>query len=172
MSRYARSPRLARRHRAEARGELPLAAMVDMMTNILLFLLNLYGATPVALESSKELQVARARSEDPVRYAVSVAVGRDRVRIGDTAVLMPADGAPWTEDARRQVGDALASAQQRRVDAAAQRGDPPPVDVLLQVDKRLAWSQVAPLVGLAAEAGLTEVRFVVAMTPEEPPQSR
>ncbi len=160
---YGAARRRARRRRDEPTGELALAAMVDMMINILLFLLQLYGNSTVMVQSSPDLSLPRSDSADPIRYAVNVVVSRAKVTVGpDTVSEFPAENRVPTELDLSAITAALTAAREAQQARNATTGTPEPAQVILQVDRRLPWEQLSPVIDAVGSAGFEDVRFVVA----------
>ena len=149
--------RRARRHRELPTGELQLAAMVDMMINLLLFLLNLYGNSN-GVHPSKDLSLARSTEDRPVHAAPSVVVSHADVRVGDEVA------GDWSATGRAPAAEELSSL--RVLLQALPRDDDRP-ELLLQIDRRVPWTSVSPILGVAGETGFANVRFVVSST-EDP----
>lgn len=147
--------RRARRERDFPTGELQLAAMVDMMINLLLFLLNLYGSGSAAVQPSKDLSFARSTEVAPVRYASSLVVTRTEVLVdGHVVGDWPAAGRVPDEtevDAVRSALRALVKPDR-------------PGELLVQVDHRVPWEVLSPTLSVAGEVGFSDVRFVVSST--------
>ena len=150
-------------------GELALAAMVDMMINLLIFLLHLYGNTPVQVQSSPDLVLPDSRSHDPMTAAVSVVVSRRGVEVGGHQVvaLVDPEGKPHFSDGSLEAGriPALMKALED-AKAATDAGKEPdaPAEapaLLLQCDKRMPWSVLGAVVKTVGEAGFPKMKFVV-----------
>ncbi|MEQ1500765.1 MAG: biopolymer transporter ExbD [Myxococcota bacterium] len=147
--------------------ELALAAMVDMMINLLIFLLHLYGRNPLQSQPKDALELASSRSQDPIAVAVSVVVSLTAVSVrGETIVpLESRDGVPAYADgavvdrALPELADrlrtALADAQEN---AAGEEVEP---EVVVESDRRIPWSVLEPVVASAGDAGIARIRFVV-----------
>ncbi len=146
--------RRARRHREAPTGELQLAAMVDMMINLLLFLLNLYGNSS-GIQPGKDLSFARSTEDRPVHQAPAVIVSQTRVVVGGDTV------GTWSAEGRapdRAEIDTLQSAL-RALPHDAERSE-----LLLQVDRRVPWTSLGPVLTAAGAEGFANVRFVVSST--------
>jgi biopolymer transport protein ExbD len=145
-----------------------LAAMVDMMINILLFLLQLYGNSAITVQMSPDLVLPRSPSSDPLRYAASMIVSRKEVQVGDTVVAtFPAEDRAPTDDELKRIGAALEdalTAEQARMQTA---GSQDATEVVVQADRQLPWDQLGPLIATASDVGFANVRFVVATTRAE-----
>lgn len=169
---YGAARRRARRRKEEPTGELALAAMVDMMINILLFLLQLYGNSTVMVQSSPELSLPRSSSADPIRYAVNVVVSRVKVTVGpDTVSEFPKENRPPNEAELAAIGTALTAAREAQAarPPATPGAEPEPARVILQVDRRLPWEQLSPVIDAVGSAGFEDVRFVVAAEATDAP---
>lgn len=148
-----------RRRHEEISTELNLAAMVDMMVNILLFLLTFYGTAPTD-ETPMELAESVAKQPVSVRVALAITVdairvdGVDVVRLGteDGKVVAP-DGGPAFDQLKTRLELAW-------MEALGPADAPPPI-LAIQVDKRIPWSVLKPVMATATAAGWQDVRFVV-----------
>jgi biopolymer transport protein ExbD len=151
--------------------ELSLAAMVDMMINILIFLLFLYGKGSLDTPPSEDLQLAKSDASEQVRASVGVVVTRKAVEVGGKSVLDLVDdgGVPRLPEGAVQDGrvpelTAALSARLAKVEAkplpAGQKYQP---ELLVETDRRVPWSVLGPVLRSGAEAGLEQYRFVVAI---------
>lgn len=154
-----------RRRREFPPGELMLAAMVDMMINLLIFLLTLYGTDPIEVRGSVDLQLASSQSHDPVKYAVAVVVSLKAVEIDGAPVLMlrEVDGALRLPEgsAFEAFAAALVGKRDAAVAAAAAKGVEAVPDMSIQCDRRVPWEVLGPLLTQAGDAGFGQFRFVV-----------
>ena len=171
------SRRRARERRRDAgHSELMLAAMVDMMVNLLIFLLHLYGNDPVEISRSDALVLPKSVSRDPIERAPLVVVSQEAIEAGGQPLvhLVRVDGAPsLPEDAlvdgrlaglQRWLEEQLARTP---VDPAAPRTPP---YVVVEVDRSVPWSVVRAVVGTAGGAGYAGYRFVVRTAPSDEAQ--
>jgi hypothetical protein len=146
--------------------ELALAAMVDMMINLLIFLLHLYGRDPLTVPLSDEMQLPRSASEDAAVVArIPVVVSTKTIWVGTSPVLSLAvvDGRPALPDGAVADGavdaliaplrDALANARSsERTDA--------PAELVVQADRRVPWAVLGPVIRSGALAGADRYRFL------------
>jgi biopolymer transport protein ExbD len=141
--------------RVDPQNELLLAAMVDMMVNVLLFLLTLYGAA----NAGGDLQLPEGSSKADAGADVELTITQESVSIEGTPVLDVQASGGWASlspDALTHGLDLLADKlRARREDF----GDAPRLAV--QIDRRIPWSVVEPLIGVAGEAGFVDLHFVV-----------
>lgn len=146
--------RRGKRRREMPPGELMLAAMVDMMMNLLIFLITLYGTDPIDLRPSNELVLPRAATGVPIEGAVVVEVTAKSIAVEGRPVVTLTDGmVPAGGYA------ALAAA------LTAERGKVTDVDaepeLSIQCDRRVPWSVLGPIVTVAGRSGFPEFRFIV-----------
>lgn len=155
--------------------ELSLAAMVDMMINILIFLLHLYGHGSIEAAPSDDLQLAKSSARDVVRASVAVVVARDAIRVGGQSVVELVDdqGVPrLPEGAVNGAGYVSELAEEltrRREKAEAQplpEGQEYVPELMVETDRRVPWAVLAPVLRSGAQAGIDQYRFVVAMHSE------
>lgn len=149
--------------------ELSLAAMVDMMINILIFLLHLYGRGAMVEPQSDDMELADSTTEEPLQLTVGVVVTRRAVEVGgqvivDLEELQLPKGAV-ADGALPALTDALV-AELSRERAKAKPGEPTEAQLLVQTDKRVPWSVLGPVLRSGAAAGAASYRFVVAVNPE------
>ncbi len=139
-----------------------LAAMVDMMINILLFLLQLYGNSAITIQPSPDLELARSTAREQVQWAVSVVVSRTAVSVRDVEIgTFPAQNRGPNAQEYQQLVETL-HAQRLEVQARS-RHQESPREVVVQADRRLSWDVLGPVMRAASDAGFANVRFVVAV---------
>jgi biopolymer transport protein ExbD len=141
------------RKRVEPQGDLMLAAMVDMMVNVLLFLLTLYGAGPSTLVG--ELDLPEATSKDDTTAEVELAVTEDVVAIDGVVVLSLDRANGWSQLPHTDLFSVREKLRLRRQDFQ----EVPRLAV--SIDRRVPWSVVKPLLAVAGDQGFTDLRFVV-----------
>ena len=166
---------IGRRRRKSSRreefpsGELALAAMVDMMMNLLIFLITLYGTDPIDVRPSPGLVVPTASSKRPVLYAADLRVSTAEVRInGVTVVTLEEgpDGQPRLPAGA--VVDGLIpklTEELVRLDETLPKSEDPADGtkrkVDLQADRSISWDVLGPVIDTAGRAGFGKLRFVV-----------
>jgi biopolymer transport protein ExbD len=147
--------------RIEPQSDLMLAAMVDMMVNVLLFLLTLYGSASVV--GDLQLPEGTSKSETPTQ--VELTITQQSVNVDGSPILGVQAGGGWaslSEDGLTRGLDALEATLRQRHDGFS--SDPPRLAV--QIDRRVPWSVVEPLIRTAGEAGFVDLRFVVTSVAE------
>lgn len=158
---------MSRRHRrrlGDDHGELMLAAMVDILVNILIFLLTLYGTGPEGLAEGVDVPSSAAGSGQPDK--VTVAVGGDGIAVQGRTVLAlvgAVAGARLPADALDAHGSVtpLADALRPLLPDESVPADGAGRELVVQVDRRLPWDVVGPIVATASDAGFARVRFLV-----------
>lgn len=149
--------------RIEPQSDLMLAAMVDMMVNVLLFLLTLYGSANVV----GDLQLPEGTSKTESTAQVALTITQQSVDVDGSPILGVQGGGGWaslSEDGLTRGLDALESALRARHDASSSSDDQPRLAV--QIDRRVPWSVVEPLIRTAGDAGFVDLRFVVTSVAE------
>jgi biopolymer transport protein ExbD len=149
--------------------ELSLAAMVDMMINILIFLLHLYGRGAMVEPQSDDMELADSTTEEPLQLTVGVVVTRRAVEVGGQVIvdleelqLRPGE---LSDGAIPALTEALTS-ELARERAKAKPGEATEAQLLVQTDKRVPWSVLGPVLRSGAAAGAASYRFVVSINPE------
>jgi hypothetical protein len=148
--------------------ELSLAAMVDMMINLLIFLLHLYGRGAMITPASDDMQLAGSTASEPLQIAVAVAVSHRAIEIGGKRIVELEEG-PRIADGMVEGGaigaltEAIARDLQRQASRAPPDAEKTPTEteLLVQTDRRTPWSVLGPVLRSAAAAGVDRYRFVV-----------
>lgn len=158
--------RRGQRRHVEVAGDLTLAAMVDVFVNLLIFLLHLYGTGSA---TASELELAKSSAVDPVLPGVTVTVSREAVLVGGTRVgtlaEVEADAGVLTETLRQAAGRLMAEVDP----SALPPGGPPVLMLSLEVDRRVPWTALRPVLKSAGTAGFADLKFAVASASEEKP---
>ena len=141
---------------------LNLTALMDILSNIIFFLMASFGAQ--TLELAGQVQLPSSTSELSLRKAVAVAVGLKEILVEDEPVGALNDGELLGLDENRflpRLGDAL---RRIRAQQLAKNERPKPEDdiVLFIADKRLKFKTIDRVMKTCARAGYTKFRFAVA----------
>jgi biopolymer transport protein ExbD len=151
---------------------LVLAAMVDMLVNILIFLLNFFGTDPISIVPTDDLALAASSATEKMEFAVSVVLTRREIQVDGTTVLQlgEADGRPTVPAHDGQLIAPLAAVLTDKAHTARAAADAEGVaftgEVLLQCDKRVPFSVVREVMYTASQAGFLDFRMVVVSTGE------
>ena len=145
---------------------LNLTALMDILSNLLFFLLASYTAQSLEVKQKDDLQLPVSSSQLSVKPSLTLLVGQNDIMLGnDLVVGIKGDkvlGAMGTDDEDKIVAlyDKLRAVKDARV--AAGRGDAPESDViLLLADKNTDSSVVMKVLKTAGLAGFVNVRFGV-----------
>jgi hypothetical protein len=165
MSRRRRRP-----HRpSDHPGELALAAMVDMMINILMFLLTLYGTDPIAVQPTADLDVPTSTTRRPVQYAPDLRVTTREIILDGEIILALGPGPSLPP---RALEDGVLPALRARLAEAAVAArstaetDAEPLRIDVQCDRRMPWEVLGPVLHTAGVAGFPAYRFIVRSVPD------
>jgi biopolymer transport protein ExbD len=143
-----------------------LAAMVDIMVNLLIFLLHLYGTAPIET-SADGLQVPDATTREPIELAPVVVVSRTALEVDGKAVVTFVDlngelTYPEGTVDKGQIPALYDWLAGRKASLAEQSEDGHVPDaIVVECDRRLPWSAIEPVLATAGAAGFPRFRFVV-----------
>ncbi len=141
--------------------------MVDMMMNLLIFLLTLYGTDPIDTRPTPELLVPDSTSQRLVQYAVEVRVSSKEIAVNGKRVLTLHDGAagPAIPEGVLVAGQIPALGAELASIASTlppqDPAQPAPREIDVQCDKRTSWDVLGPVVETAGKAGFVQLRFIV-----------
>jgi hypothetical protein len=141
-----------------------LAAMVDMLVNILIFLLHLYGTAPI--DASPELDLPESLATDPVEAAPIVVLTTRAVQVEGQPLVSFAslDGTVEYSEGSLENGQLPPLTRwltSRRAAMIERRPDSEPDTIVVECDRRVPWSVVTPVLATAGAVGFTQFRFVV-----------
>ena len=144
------------RRRMVQSSDLTLAAMVDMMVCILMFLLHLYGTDPT-LAQQQDIELARSTADTPLGKRVVVVVSKEGAAIGgDLIGSFALEGE--LGDLREALVQELASEPDEEEGAKS---------VVVEVDRAVPWPDLRRVLRAVSAAGFEDVRFVVATGADE-----
>lgn len=78
--------RAARKNREQEPPVLMITSLMDAFTIILVFLLKSFGADPVQIRESDDLQLPRTTSPDPLQDAVVIGISTKAIQVDDKKV--------------------------------------------------------------------------------------
>ncbi len=139
--------------------ELPLAAMVDMMVNVLIFLLALYGSSLAGFDPNQvQLPASSAQQtpKDPVQLVISSA---GILVDGKPIVPLQAGTEPWTLDSAL-VEDGLIPSLIPSLRPTGFTADSPTSSQIV-CDKRIRWEILGPVTRTLQSARYEKFRFIV-----------
>lgn len=148
--------------------------MVDMLVNILIFLLHLYGTAPVDT-TTRDLELPESLATDPVEAAPIVVLTVDAVQVdGEPLIPFTRQGSPDGVIAYPEGvldGGHLPSLARWLTDRRARiiehnPDEDPPDTIIVECDRRVPWSVVTPVLASAGSVGFTQFRFIVSTVSE------
>ncbi|MBX2811794.1 MAG: biopolymer transporter ExbD [Myxococcales bacterium] len=148
----------------EAYGRLNLTALLDILSNILFFLLASFGAQSLELVSEETVQLPSSTSELSLRMSLSVAVGLNGLYVEDEPVADLQNGR-FVEVVEGAFIPSLEQTLRRvRAQRLARNERPRDADevVLFIGDKRLQFETIDKVMKTCARVGFTKFRFAVA----------
>ena len=154
-------------------GEIPsvtlnLTALMDILSNLLFFLLAAYTAQSLEVKQKPDLQLPLSSSQLSVKPTLTLMVGQNDIHLGadyvcavsGDKVQVPPAAAGEDEDNIPPLYDRLRAVKDART--AAGRADAPDADVvLLLADKATDSTVVMRVLKTAGLAGFVNVRFGV-----------
>ncbi len=143
---------------------LNLTALMDILSNIIFFLMATFGAQTLELASAANVRLPPSTSELSLRMTTSVAVGLEEFYVEDEPVGKLSDGRLVELDKDRFSPALLQALQRIRAQQLAKNEEPRPEDdvVLFIADKRLKYQTIDRIMKTCAKAGYTKFRFAVA----------
>ena len=148
---------------------LNLTALMDILSNLLFFLMASYTAQSLEVKQKDDLHLPVSSSQLSVKPSLTLLVGQNDIMLGNDFVVgikgdqvLGAVGSQGADDEDRIVAlyDRLRAVKDARV--AAGRGDAPESDViLLLADRNTDSSVVMKVLKTAGLAGFVNVRFGV-----------
>jgi biopolymer transport protein ExbD len=160
------APRRLRRRPRRSFGskDVNLTSMMDLMTIILVFLLESMSADPMQLVPAKlELPVSSATAAP--RIALRVVVTQQELVLEGIPLLRlsvatdPATGGEVSVIPAEAKADGRVEVLYERLREALERGQPG--ELLVQCDRRLPYAVIRDVTWTAGQAGFSDFRFVV-----------
>jgi biopolymer transport protein ExbD len=141
-----------------------LTALMDILSNIIFFLLASFGAQTLQLTSSNKVKLPSSTSELALKMSISVAVGLEEVFVEDEPIAKLKDGQILGLDADRFLPKLEETLKRVRAQKLAKNERPTDEDdiVLFIADKRLKFDTIDRVMKTCAKTGFTKFRFAVA----------
>lgn len=163
-----RASRFARRRKKEQVFDIDITSLLDILTILLVFLLQSYNSSGVIINVPKDIELPRSASESLNNFGVNIQVSKTHIWVDDTEVLNSETtnhGQIFDEGGRRIVPlynelvkiketikqSEMLSPQAKKFSGVAN----------LIVDKSLKYSYLKRVMYTAAAAGYKEFKFVV-----------
>ncbi len=143
---------------------LNLTALMDILSNIIFFLMASFGAQTLDLASASQVELPSSTSELSLKMSLSVAVGLSKLYVEDEPVSDLESGRLLELDEERFIPSLERALRRVRAQRLAKNERPRDADevVLFIADKRLEFSTIDRVMKTCARAGFTKFRFAVA----------
>ncbi len=158
----------ARAHRLPTYAPLAITSMMDLLTIVLVFLLQNFETTPSA-ETFGPVELPTSTSEEPLIVAVTLTVSREGLAVDGVPLLQVAPSVPngWPPGVVREgILPDLAALLQARRSAAEGNADPEDVDMVGQInlvaDRGIPYAALRDVLSTASRSGFTRFRFATA----------
>lgn len=144
-------------------GTVNLTALMDILSNIIFFLMASFGAQTLQLTSAAKVSLPSSTSELALKMSISVAVGMDELFVEDEPIGKLKDGALLGLDGDRfhpRLEETLKRVKAQRL-AKNERPTEEDEVILFVADKRLRFDTIDRVMKTCARAGFTKFRFAV-----------
>jgi len=140
-----------------------LIALMDILSNIIFFLMASFGAQTLELTSANKVSLPASTSELSLKMSLSVAVGLEELFVEDEPIAKLDNGKLVGLDENRLLPPLEQALRRVRTQRLAKNEQPKDEDeiVLFIADKRLAFSTIDRVMKTCARAGFTKFRFAV-----------
>ncbi len=144
-------------------ARLNLTALMDILSNIIFFLMASFGAQTLELTSAGKVVLPSSTSELSLKMSISIAVGMEQMFVEDEPIGKLKDGVLIGLDAKRFHPKLEQTLKRVRAQRLAKNEKPKDADevILFIADKRLKYNTIDRVIKTAARAGFTKFRFVV-----------
>ncbi|AKU92107.1 ExbD/TolR family protein [Vulgatibacter incomptus] len=142
---------------------LNLVALIDVLTNILFFLMIGFAAQEVEVKSADKLQLPVSTTKQEIELSVSLAITTSEILIEGIPVARVVDGqidAPRDGDKLLPIYDKLNALRAARLEKTAGLSKDDDV-IFLLADRSAPFTLLAPVMKTAAMAGYPNFRFAV-----------
>lgn len=145
-------------------GGFNLTALMDILSNIIFFLMASFGAQTLELDSAKKVDLPKSTSELSLKMSLSVAVGLEEIFVEEEPIGKLDDGKLTGLDENRlypPLEEALRRVRTQRLAQNELKKDEDEI-ILFIADKRLKFSTIDRVMKTCARAGFTKFRYTVA----------
>lgn len=140
-----------------------LTALLDVLTNLLFFLMFSYAAQQVSMEVQGGVTLPRSTAEEQPKQAINVSVGQRELRVEGALVATIQNGSvPNTPPGASRIEvlyQRLVALREERIQQARAAGEPEFLFVLC--DKDSPYSLLRLVLKTGAEAGFPKFRMAV-----------
>ncbi len=140
-----------------------LTALMDILSNIIFFLMASFGAQTLELSSAAKVSLPSSTSELSLKMSINVAVGMSELFVEDEPIGKLKKGRLIGLDKNRfhpKLGQTLKRVKAQRL-AKNERAKDADEVVLFIADKRLKFETIDRVMKTCARAGFTKFRFAV-----------
>lgn len=148
---------------ADNPARVNLTALMDILSNIIFFLMASFGAQTLELTSAAKVELPSSTSELTLKMSVAVAVGMEELFVEEEPVGRLKDGQLLGLDAQRfhpRLEETLKRVRAQRLAKNERKKDADEV-ILFIADRRLHYSTIDRVMKTCARAGFTKFRFAV-----------
>jgi biopolymer transport protein ExbD len=149
---------------AAAPTSINLTALMDILSNIIFFLMASFGAQTLELTSGAHVTLPSSTSELALKMSISVAVGLEEIFVEDEPIGKLKDGVLIGLDSERFLPRLEETLKRVKAQRLAKNERPKEEDevILFVADKRLKYETIDRVMKTCARAGFTKFRFAVA----------
>ena len=147
----------------EAPARINLTALMDILSNIIFFLMASFGAQTLELTSASKVELPSSTSELSLKMSINVAVGLEELFVEDEPIGKLSDGKLIGLDEQRfhpKLEETLKRVRAQRLAKNEQPKDEEEM-ILFIADKRLKYETIDRVMKTCARAGFTKFRFAV-----------
>lgn len=144
----------------EGEVDLNLTALLDVLTNLLFFLMFGFAAQDASMNLDDGFTLPESTSNSNVKTAIQVTVGTEELRVEKRMVAHIKDGKVVEQGSRRNIEPLYQELVSLKSQKAAQTIDSPDVLVVL-CDKDTSYSLLHEVLQTGAQAGFPKYRLAV-----------
>ncbi len=160
--------RTLRRHKKSTTFDIDITSLLDILTILLVFLLQSYNSSGVVINVPKGIVLPQSNSESLNNFGVNIQISQSQIWVDDKEVLNTeeADGSKIYDDGGRRViplYDQLVRVKEliKQSEKLSPQAKKFSGIANLIVDKSLKYSYVKKIMYTCAAAGFKEFKFVV-----------
>ncbi len=169
LAKRARDARRGKKRREPEEGSLTINSLMDIMTIILVFLIDSYGNSPITVKASPDLIIPRSVSELSPEDTMVITLTRKAIIVGDNHVASVKDG--QVDKSLKRGGenslyiqplfDSLTEEVSRHKQMAALRRQPFEGIVTIVVDRTVPYRLLTEVMYTAGQAQLSNFKFAI-----------
>lgn len=176
LDKRAREDRRGKRNkkRQETQGALNINSMMDLMTIILVFLIDSYGNNPIQVKASPDLLIPRSNSQLSPEDTMQITITRKAIVVGDNHVVNVKDGQIDKTQKRggenslyiQPLFDKLTEEVSKHKQMALLRKQPYEGVVTIVADRTTPYRLVTEVMYTAGQAQLNKFKFAIVKNPQ------